>query len=100
METEERVVSANSHVGVHTDLAEVVSLDPPGQGLRLRVSAYASESRLARDMLLLLTSGLVALVAWSLWGLMLHMRRRLAAVVRIGAPIALRRVDGRSGSRS
>ena len=79
METEEQLISANSKVGLHTDLTELVNLDPPGQGLRLRVSAYAAESYVARDMLLLLIGGLVALMSWSLWRLMAHMRRRLEA---------------------
>jgi two-component system sensor histidine kinase DctS len=79
METEETVVSANSKLALHTDLTEMVSLDPPGQGLRLRVSAFADESNLPRDMLVLLIGGLVLLMGWSLWTLSAHTRRRLAA---------------------
>ncbi|HYS82094.1 MAG TPA: ATP-binding protein [Anaeromyxobacteraceae bacterium] len=79
METDDRVVAANSSVVLRTDLTELVRLDPPGQGLRLRVSAFADESNLPRDMLLLLIIGLVLLMGWSLWTLSAHMRRRLAA---------------------
>ncbi len=79
METEERVISANSKVGFRTDLTETVSLDPPGQGLRLRVSAYAAESNAPRDVLFLFIGGLVLLMGWSLWRLMAHMRRSTAA---------------------
>ncbi len=79
LETEDRVISANSKIRLHTDLTELVNLDPPGQGLRLRVSAFAADSNLPRDMLLLLIGGLVLLMAWSLWRLMAHMRRSLAA---------------------
>lgn len=79
LETDDRVVSANSKIGLQTDLAELVPLDPPGHGLRLRVSAYSSQSNLPRDMLVLLIAGLVALMVWSLWRLQLHVRRRLAA---------------------
>jgi PAS domain S-box-containing protein len=56
-----------------------MSLDPPGQGLRLRVSAFATESQLRGDMLVAISAGLVLLIAWSLWGLSLHMRRRRRA---------------------
>jgi len=79
METDDRVVAANSSVVVRTDHTELVSVDPPGQGLRLRVSAFAAESNVPRDMLLLLLAGIVLLMAWSLWALSAHMRRRLSA---------------------
>lgn len=79
METEDRVISANSNVALRTDLTETVHLDPPGQGLRLRVSAYAAESNATRDVLLLFIGGLVLLMGWSLWRLMAHMRRTLVA---------------------
>jgi two-component system sensor histidine kinase DctS len=79
METDDRVVAANSSVVVRTDLTARVSVDPPGQGLRLRVSAFAAESNVPRDMLLLLIAGLVLLMGWSLWTLSAHMRRRLSA---------------------
>jgi hypothetical protein len=79
METEDRVISANSSVVRSSDLSEIVNLDPPGQGLRLRVSAFAAESNVSRDVLLLLIGGLVLLMGWSLWALNAHMRRRLVA---------------------
>jgi two-component system, LuxR family, sensor histidine kinase DctS len=91
METDDRVVSANSSVVVRTDLTELVRLDPPGQGLRLRVSAFADESNLPRDMLLLLIIGLVLVMAWTLWTLSAHMRRRLAAEEDLRRESAFRR---------
>ncbi|MFL5299252.1 MAG: sensor histidine kinase [Anaeromyxobacteraceae bacterium] len=91
METDDRVVSANSSVVVRTDLTELVRLDPPGQGLRLRVSAFADASNLPRDMLLLLIIGLVLVMAWTLWTLSAHMRRRLAAEEDLRRESAFRR---------
>jgi PAS domain S-box-containing protein len=79
LETDDRVLSANSSVVLKTDLTDIVSLDPPGQGLRLRVSAFAAESHVPLDMILLLIAGLVLLMAWSLWALGAHIRRRLRA---------------------
>jgi two-component system sensor histidine kinase DctS len=91
METDDRVITANSSVVLRTDLTAFVSLDPPGQGLRLRVSAFAAESDLPRDMLFLLIGGLVLLMAWSLAALSAHMRRRLAAETDLRRESAFRK---------
>ena len=79
LETDERVIGANSSVEVETDVSGIVQLDPPGQGLRLRVSAYAAKSTVPQKMFLLLTGGLILLMAWSLWALRAHMQRRRKA---------------------
>lgn len=79
LETEERVIGANSGVELESDISDIVSLNPPGQGLRLRVSAYAAKSTVPQRMIMFLIGGLVLLMAWSLYALSAHMRRRLKA---------------------
>jgi PAS domain S-box-containing protein len=79
LETDERVIGANSAVELKTDISDIVSLNPPGQGLRLRVSAYAAKSNVPQNMIVFLIGGLVLLMAWSLWALGAHMRSRLKA---------------------
>ncbi|HNC21431.1 MAG: PAS domain S-box protein [Candidatus Accumulibacter phosphatis] len=79
LETDEQVIGANSAVELQTDISDIVSLNPPGQGLRLRVSAYATKSNVPQKMIVFLIGGLVLLMAWSLWALGAHMRSRLRA---------------------
>ncbi len=79
LENDERVFSASSAMTTETDLTESVTLDPPGHGLRLRVSAYAVDSRVPFGMVTAFIAGLVILMAWSLWALAAHTRRRLRA---------------------
>ncbi|HJU71903.1 MAG TPA: PAS domain S-box protein [Paucimonas sp.] len=79
LETEERVIDANSAVELETDISDMVSLNPPGQGLRLRVSAYTAKSSVPQKMIMFLIGGLVLLMSWSLASLGAHMRRRLKA---------------------
>lgn len=79
LETDERVIAANSGVALETEVSDIVSLNPPGQGLRLRVSAYAAKSNVLQKMIVFLIGGLVLLMAWSLWALGAHMRSRLKA---------------------
>ena len=79
LETDERVIGANSAVELKSDISDIVSLNPPGQGVRLRVSAYAAKSNVPQNMILFLIGGLVLLMAWSLWALGAHMRSRIKA---------------------
>lgn len=79
LETDERVIGANSAVELETDISDIVSLNPPGQGVRLRVSAYSVTSNVPQKMIMFLIGGLVLLMAWSLWALGAHMRNRLKA---------------------
>lgn len=79
LETDERVIGANSAVELETDVSDIVSLNPPGQGLRLRVSAYSATSTVPQKVIVFLIGGLVLLMGWSLWALGAHMRSRLKA---------------------
>ncbi len=79
LETDERAIGANSAVELQTEISDIVSLNPPGQGLRLRVSAYATKSNVPQNVIMFLIGGLVLLMAWSLWALGAHMRSRLKA---------------------
>ena len=79
LENDDRVFSASSSLTTETDFTESVTLDPPGHGLRLRVSAFTVESKVPFGVLVAFIAGLVVLMAWSLWALAAHTRRRLRA---------------------
>lgn len=63
------------------DLDETVSfdiaLDPPGNGLRLRATAYRTDGQLPEALPVAMTIGLAIIVLWSLWLLRVHVRRRV-----------------------
>jgi two-component system sensor histidine kinase DctS len=79
LETDDRVLGASSAVEIASDVTDTVRLDPPGHGLRLRVSAFVTHSRVPLQMLVFVAAGLVLLMAWSLWALSAHVRRRQRA---------------------
>jgi PAS domain S-box-containing protein len=79
LENDDHVFSASSSLTTETDLTESVALDPPGHGLRLRVSAFTVGSQVPFGVLVAFIAGLVVLMAWSLWALAAHTRRRLRA---------------------
>lgn len=76
----ERVLASKSKVSSgNSDLGYSLSFDPPGHGLRLRVAAYRSETRLLPALLVVTLVGLALTMLWSLWALRRHLNRRLAA---------------------
>ncbi len=79
LEGQYQVLGTNSTIDYETERSDVVYLDPPGHGVRLRVSAYKEESGLGGEMQILLIVGLAMLMVWSLWALTAHVRRRQQA---------------------
>ncbi len=53
--------------------------DPPGYGMRMEVTAYRTETSLAKTLPILLIAGLSLLVVWSLWSLRNNLLRRIRA---------------------
>jgi PAS domain S-box-containing protein len=56
-----------------------LSFDPPGNGMQLHVSAYRTETSLAKTLPVLLIAALSLLVVWSLWSLRNNLLRRIRA---------------------
>jgi PAS domain S-box-containing protein len=56
-----------------------LSFDPPGNGMQLHVTAYRTETSLAKTLPILLIVGLSLLVVWSLWSLRNNLLRRIRA---------------------
>ena len=56
-----------------------LNFDPPGNGMQLHVTAYRTETSLAKTLPILLIVGLSLLVAWSLWSLRNNLARRIRA---------------------
>ena len=64
---------------VQSEDAYQIAFDPPGHGLFLQGTPYATGLPLAKPLLSLSLVVLAASVLWSLWALRRHVRRRLAA---------------------
>jgi PAS domain S-box-containing protein len=56
-----------------------LNFDPPGNGMRLHVAAYRTETSLAKTLPIVLIVGLSLLVVWSLWSLRNNLARRIRA---------------------
>jgi PAS domain S-box-containing protein len=56
-----------------------LNFDPPGNGMQLHVTAYRTETDLAKTLPILLIVGLSLLVVWSLWSLKNNLGRRIRA---------------------
>ncbi len=72
-------------------LRHELSFDPPLPGVSLVLTAHAGVSNLLRNVLGAGVVGLAVVAVVSLFGLMLHYRRRLAAELSLGEAQALRR---------
>ena len=60
-------------------LSYSLNFDPPGNGMRLHVAAYGTETSLAKTLPIVLIVGLSLLVIWSLWSLRNALARRIRA---------------------
>ena len=56
-----------------------LNFDPPGNGMQLHVTAYRTETSLAKTLPIFLILGLSLLVVWSLWSLRNNLSRRIHA---------------------
>lgn len=80
LDAKNQVISTNSHQATDkTGFHDIITLDPPGQGLKLQVGTFKTDSRLAQTMLVALILGLSAVIVWSLVALRRHMIRRAQA---------------------
>jgi two-component system sensor histidine kinase DctS len=87
----EPLAAKTSVEGRAPELAQEVALDPPGQGLVLRLESYGSETRLLRNVLMGALLALALAVLWSLWALRRHVRSRLVAEEALRAEHAFRK---------
>ena len=69
-----RLTQADAH-----RLSHAIPFDPPGHGLSLVATVHASESNVARNVLVAAIFALTASALWSLWAVRRHIRRRLDA---------------------
>lgn len=60
-------------------LSYSLHFDPPGNGMRLHVTAYRTDTSLAKTLPILLIVGLSLLVVWSLLSLRINLSRRIRA---------------------
>ena len=74
-----------------TELNHSVSLDPPGYGMVLQVTAYRSAGNLAQTMIATLIIVLAAAVFWSLWAVRGSIQRRLSAEQALRSEYAFRK---------
>ncbi|MBN8455344.1 PAS domain S-box protein [Accumulibacter sp.] len=74
-----------------TTLTHPISLDPPGYGMVLQVTAYRSPGNLAQTLIATLVIVLAAAVFWSLWAVRGLIQRRLSAEQALRSEYAFRK---------
>lgn len=74
-----------------TELNYSVSLDPPGYGAALQVTAYRGAGNLAQTLIATLILVLAAAVFWSLWAVRGSIQRRLSAEQALRSEYAFRK---------
>ncbi len=73
------------------DMFYDLPLDPPGQGISVRVYAYPQLTNFTNNTLVWLVAGLSCFVLWSLWSLWKHTRQRFEAQQALYAEAFFRR---------
>lgn len=73
------------------DASYDLPLDPPGQGVSVRVYAYPQMTNFTNNTLVWLVAGLSCFVLWSLWSLWKHTRQRFEAQQALYAEAFFRR---------
>ena len=72
------LLAANSSVApVDEAVSFAIALDPPGNGLSLRATAFRAVGEIPRALPMALIVGLSVFVLWSMWLLRGHMQRRV-----------------------
>lgn len=74
-----------------TTLSYPVSIDPPGYGIVLQVTAYRGSGNLAQTLIATLIVVLAAAVFWSLWAVRGLIQRRLSAEQALRSEYAFRK---------
>jgi PAS domain S-box-containing protein len=85
------LASSSSRPRLARDLFHDLPLDPPGNGLSVRVYAYPHTSNLINNRLLWLVAGLSCFVLWSLWSVWKHTRQRFVAQQQLFDEASFRR---------
>ncbi len=73
------------------DMSYDLPLDPPGQGVSVRVYSYPQLTNFTNNTLVWLVAGLSCFVLWSLWSLWKHTRQRFEAQQALYAEAFFRR---------
>ncbi len=73
----EALAVSSSLAAADEGLSFEVALEPPGNGLALRATAFRAGGRLHKALPMVLILGLSVLVLWSLWTLRSHVQRRV-----------------------
>ncbi|MBI0327919.1 oxygen sensor histidine kinase FixL [Burkholderia plantarii] len=85
------LASTSSRPRLPRDAHYDLPLDPPGQGLTVRVYSYPQMTNLTNNTLVWLVAGLSCFVLWSLWSLWKHTRQRFEAQQALYAEAFFRR---------
>ncbi len=85
------LASTSSRPRLPRDARYDLPLDPPGQGLTVRVYSYPQMTNLTNNTLVWLVAGLSCFVLWSLWSLWKHTRQRFEAQQALYAEAFFRR---------
>ncbi|MGI4813897.1 MAG: PAS domain S-box protein [Janthinobacterium lividum] len=73
------LATSSSRPRLPRDAFSDLPLDPPGNGISVRVYAFAQLTDFANNSLAWLVAGLSCFVLWTLWSLWKHTRQRLVA---------------------
>jgi PAS domain S-box-containing protein len=89
--TGRELASSSSRPKLPRDMFYDLPLDPPGQGVAVRVYAYPQAANFTNKTLVGLVAGLSCFVLWSLWSLWRHTRQRFEAQQALYAEAFFRR---------
>jgi hypothetical protein len=85
------LATTSSRPRLPRDIFYDLPLDPPGQGLSVRVYSYPQLTNFTNNTLVWLVAGLSCFVLWSLWSLWKHTRQRFEAQQALYAEAFFRR---------
>jgi len=85
------LATTSSRPRLPRDMFYDLPLDPPGQGVSVRVYSYPQLTNFTNNTLVWLVAGLSCFVLWSLWSLWKHTRQRFEAQQALYAEAFFRR---------